>query len=46
MEYNVSDKWLVGADNTYRDLSGRLDGASDDSDIDLSTITARVAYRF
>ncbi|WP_170467236.1 outer membrane protein [Ruegeria arenilitoris] len=46
MEYNVSDKWLVGADYTYRDLSGRFDDASSDSDIDLSTITARVAYRF
>ncbi|WP_170427243.1 outer membrane protein [Ruegeria arenilitoris] len=46
MEYNFSERWFVGADYTYRDISGRFDEASRDSDIDLSTITARVAYRF
>lgn len=46
MEYNISDRWFLGADYTYRDLSGGFDEAPNDSDIDLSTITARVAYRF
>ncbi len=46
VEYNVTDRWFVAADYTYRDVSGQFDEASNDSDFDLSTITARVAYRF
>lgn len=46
VEYNVTDRWFVAADYTYRDVSGGFDEASNDSDFDLSTITARVAYRF
>ncbi len=46
VEYNVSKRWFIGADYTYRDMNGGFDEAPDDLDIDLSTITARVAYRF
>ncbi|WP_171122923.1 MULTISPECIES: outer membrane protein [unclassified Ruegeria] len=46
MEYNFNDRWFAGADYTYRDVSGDFDDAPNDSDFDLSTITARVAYRF
>ncbi len=46
VEYNFSDNWVVGGDFTYRDVSGRFDEASSDTDIDISTISARLAYRF
>ncbi len=46
MEYNFNDRWSLGADYTYRDVSGEFDDAPNDSDFDLSTLTARVAYRF
>ncbi len=46
VEYNFSENWYVGGDFTYRDISGRFDEANNDTDVDLSTISARVAYRF
>ncbi|WP_170482585.1 outer membrane protein [Ruegeria arenilitoris] len=46
VEYNLSDRWFLGGEYSYRDLSGRFDEASNDTSIDLGLISARVGFRF
>ncbi|MGC9419742.1 MAG: outer membrane protein [Rhodovulum sp.] len=44
-EYNVNERFFVGADYTVRDVSGTF-GAAVDMDVDLNSLSLRVGFRF
>ncbi|SLN19896.1 hypothetical protein TRL7639_00470 [Falsiruegeria litorea R37] len=46
MEYNLSERWLFGADYTIRKLNGKFGEAASETDLDVGSLTFRVAYRF
>ncbi|MGV6803125.1 MAG: outer membrane protein [Ruegeria sp.] len=46
VERILSDRWLLGGEIAYRDLNGRFDEASRDTDMNLSTISFRLSYKF
>ena len=45
-EYMISNRWSLGADLTFRDLSGDFGEASRTSDIDVNTFSMRLGYQF
>ncbi|WP_425044223.1 outer membrane protein [Primorskyibacter sp. S87] len=46
LEYNLSERWRVSGDFTYRDLNGKFEEAVQDTDLKVSTLSVQLAYRF
>ncbi len=46
LEYNFSERWFIGGEYSYRDLSGKFEEANDETSIDLGLLSARVGFRF
>lgn len=46
VEYNLTARWMLRGELTYRELGGQFDEATNDTDIDMTAVSAHIGYRF